>query len=222
MQRGALLGVRNLQAIRRDLASALIPMFAQGILHGLADEDDDMRAVAAEALYPVAGGLVTIVPDKIPELVENLWDALLDLGDISASGGAVMRLLSKLTKVPVPKGYLPMWLDRKAVHTQPADPMERESNEFKTGRYPDGHVFRRTCSRCVTIFASQFGIRSTGGNRVVEIIFGACISHHFLVRIRPLCSGTLERIFRNILLQLDPGALRTSKKCVVYAVGKAW
>ena len=154
MQHGALLGVCYLQAIRRDLASTLIPMFFQTILHGLADEDDDMRAVAAEALYRVANGLVAILPDKIPELVENLWDALLNLDDISASGGAVMRLLAKLTKVPVPKGYPPMWLDRKAVHTHPADRMEWESNEFKTGRSPDGHVFRRTCSLCVTIFAS--------------------------------------------------------------------
>ena len=127
-------------------------MFFRAILLGLADEDDDMRAVAAEALQPAADGVVTIAPDKIPELVENLWDALLDLDDISASGGAVMRLLAKLTKVP--KGYPPMWLDRKAVRTQPADRVEWESNEFKTGRYPDRHVCRRTCSLCVTIFGS--------------------------------------------------------------------
>ena len=49
---------------------------------------------------------------------------------------------------------------------------------------------------------------------MAEVILAASISHHFLLRIRPLCSGTLERIFRKILLQSDPGALRTSKNAL--------
>ena len=52
----------------QDLSSLLLPSLSPAILRGLRDVDDDVRAVAASALLPVAGKLHHIIPDKV-----NCW-----------------------------------------------------------------------------------------------------------------------------------------------------
>jgi TATA-binding protein-associated factor len=59
------------------------------ILHackaGLEDPDDDVRAVAAEALVPAAAALVRLNDQMLHSIVMLLWDILLDLDDLSLS-----------------------------------------------------------------------------------------------------------------------------------------
>ena len=50
-----------------------------------------MRAVAAEALLPVAGQLTTIPAASIAVLQDQLWDILLDVEELSPSTGAATR-----------------------------------------------------------------------------------------------------------------------------------
>ncbi len=57
------------------------------------DRDDDVRAVAAEALLPVAGALASGAGGVRSTLTATLWDLLLDLDDLSPSTGARMRRL---------------------------------------------------------------------------------------------------------------------------------
>lgn len=88
------------------------------ITEGLQDLDDDVRAVAAAALIPVVDGLVQLQTNKVqinsphvlpslfrgfnvevfqvPSIVNTLWDALLDLDDLTASTNSIMTLLSSL------------------------------------------------------------------------------------------------------------------------------
>lgn len=60
----------------------------------LGDRDDDVRAVAATCLLPVASQLVERLPDSLDRVLAVLWTCLRDMkDDLSSSVGAVMDLL---------------------------------------------------------------------------------------------------------------------------------
>ncbi|CAJ0832129.1 8775_t:CDS:10 [Entrophospora sp. SA101] len=62
--------------------------------------DDDVRAVAASILVPIADYFVTNSSNKIPELVNVLWDCLKDLkDDLTASTASVMDLLASTSNI---------------------------------------------------------------------------------------------------------------------------
>lgn len=52
---------------------------------GLEDPDDDVRAVAADALIPTASVVVSLSGEMLHSIVMLLWDILLDLDDLSPS-----------------------------------------------------------------------------------------------------------------------------------------
>lgn len=52
---------------------------------GLEDPDDDVRAVAADALIPTAAAIVALDGQTLHSIVMLLWDILLDLDDLSPS-----------------------------------------------------------------------------------------------------------------------------------------
>lgn len=52
---------------------------------GLEDPDDDVRAVAADALIPAAAAIVALDDQTLHSIVMLLWDILLDLDDLSPS-----------------------------------------------------------------------------------------------------------------------------------------
>ena len=58
----------------QDLSEVLLPMVGKAVLHGLQDVDDDVRAVAAGALLPVADKLHISLPGKVEERREVLYD----------------------------------------------------------------------------------------------------------------------------------------------------
>ncbi|XP_057704435.1 TATA-binding protein-associated factor 172 [Corythoichthys intestinalis] len=100
VRHGGLLGIKYALAVRQDLISILLPRLLPAITLGLQDLDDDVRAVAAAALIPVVEGLVQILPNKVPFIINTLWDALLDLDDLTASTNSIMTLLSSLLTYP--------------------------------------------------------------------------------------------------------------------------
>ncbi|XP_070771882.1 TATA-binding protein-associated factor 172 [Enoplosus armatus] len=100
VRHGGLLGIKYALAVRQDLISVLLPRVLPAITVGLQDLDDDVRAVAASALIPVVEGLVQLLPNKVPFIVNTLWDALLDLDDLTASTNSIMTLLSSLLTYP--------------------------------------------------------------------------------------------------------------------------
>uniref|UniRef100_A0A4W5R8E0 B-TFIID TATA-box binding protein associated factor 1 n=1 Tax=Hucho hucho TaxID=62062 RepID=A0A4W5R8E0_9TELE len=100
VRHGGLLGIKYGLAVRQDLISALLPRVLPAITEGLQDLDDDVRAVAAAALIPVVDGLVQLLPNKVPFIVNSLWDALLELDDLTASTNSIMTLLSSLLTYP--------------------------------------------------------------------------------------------------------------------------
>ena len=49
----------------QDLSAVFLPVLSSAILRGLQDVDDDVRAVAASALLPVAHQLHLIIPYQV-------------------------------------------------------------------------------------------------------------------------------------------------------------
>lgn len=93
---GGLLGIKYLLAVRKDLTSVLIPAVFEPVFQGLQDQNDDVSAVAAAALVPVTEDLVKTLPHQVPRVVQTLWDALLELDDLTSSTSSILMLLAAL------------------------------------------------------------------------------------------------------------------------------
>ena len=101
---GGMIGLRYLVAVRSDLlvkGSGLMDGVVEAVMKGLADFDDDVRAVSAATLIPIAKEFVTLRPAALDILMTIVWDCLSDIrDDLSASTGSVMDLLAKLCSFP--------------------------------------------------------------------------------------------------------------------------
>nr|XP_048714523.1 TATA-binding protein-associated factor 172 isoform X5 [Caretta caretta] len=100
VRHGGLLGIKYALAIRQDTINTLLPKVLPAIIEGLQDLDDDVRAVAAASLVPVVESLVHLQSQKVPFILNTLWDALLELDDLTASTNSIMILLSSLLTYP--------------------------------------------------------------------------------------------------------------------------
>ncbi|XP_075072265.1 TATA-binding protein-associated factor 172 isoform X2 [Mixophyes fleayi] len=100
VRHGGLLGIKYALAIRQDLIKTLLPKALPAIIEGLQDLDDDVRAVAAASLVPVVDSLVRLQFKQVPFILGTLWDALLELDDLTASTNSIMTLLSSLLMYP--------------------------------------------------------------------------------------------------------------------------
>ncbi|CAG2061720.1 unnamed protein product, partial [Timema podura] len=97
---GGLLGLKYLLAVREDLVRQLLPAAFPHILEGLSDPVDDVGAVAASALIPVAPNVVTELPGQVEATVQRLWDLLLDQDELAAACNSFMGLLAALLSLP--------------------------------------------------------------------------------------------------------------------------
>lgn len=101
---GGMIGLRYLVAVRTDLLikdERLMDGVVEAVMKGLADNDDDVRAVSATTLTPIAKEFVTLRQYALDNLMTIVWDCLSDLrDDLSASTGPVMDLLAKLCSFP--------------------------------------------------------------------------------------------------------------------------
>ncbi|GJJ70462.1 TATA-binding protein-associated factor [Entomortierella parvispora] len=104
VRHAGMLGLKYAVAVRQDLldndsayATDMLENVVKAVVLGLQDEDDDVRAVSASTLVPISSNFVTKLPDRIPEVVNVLWDCLAVLkDDLTASTASVMDLLAKL------------------------------------------------------------------------------------------------------------------------------
>ncbi|KAI6782191.1 helicase-like protein [Emericellopsis cladophorae] len=101
---GGMVGMRYVVAVRKDLLledSDMIDGVARAVMKGLGDMDDDVRAVSAATLIPMAKEYVAMRPDALSELIDIVWASLSNLGDdLSASTGRIMDLLATLCSFP--------------------------------------------------------------------------------------------------------------------------
>jgi len=101
---GGMIGMRYLVAVRNDLLlkdTELMDGVLTAVMRGLSDFDDDVRAVSAATLVPVAKEFVEMRPQALEGLINRVWECLSNLqDDLSASTGSVMDLLAKLCSFP--------------------------------------------------------------------------------------------------------------------------
>ena len=101
---GGMIGLRYLVAVRNDLLvkdNGLMDGVVEAVMKGLGDADDDVRAVSAATLIPIAKEFVTLRPAALDGLMAIVWECLSDLrDDLSASTGSIMDLLAKLCSFP--------------------------------------------------------------------------------------------------------------------------
>jgi TATA-binding protein-associated factor len=71
------------------------------ILEGLSDPVDDVGAVAASALIPVAAKIVSDLPNQVEVTVHRLWDLLLEQDELAAACNSFMGLLAALLSSPL-------------------------------------------------------------------------------------------------------------------------
>ncbi|XP_067042900.1 TATA-binding protein-associated factor 172-like [Acropora muricata] len=100
VRHGGLMGLKYLMAVRQDLTRDLLPLVLDPIVTALKDDDDDVRAVAASALLPVAESLVTFAPSRVQEVLVTLWDTLVELDELTASTNSIMMLLAGILSCP--------------------------------------------------------------------------------------------------------------------------
>lgn len=97
---GGMIGLRYLVAVRKDLLvkdGKLMDGILEAVMKGLGDYDDDVRAVSAATLVPMAEEFVASRTSTLGLLMNIVWDCLSNLqDDLSASTGSVMDLLAKL------------------------------------------------------------------------------------------------------------------------------
>ncbi len=90
----------------QDLIESLLPVAFPSIHKCLHDSVDDVCAVAASALLPVAAELVKILPAQAPGVVSVLWDSLNTLDDLSSACNSIMGLLAGLLAFPAARSDL--------------------------------------------------------------------------------------------------------------------
>ncbi|XP_028801250.1 TATA-binding protein-associated factor BTAF1 isoform X1 [Neltuma alba] len=96
IRHGSLLGIKYLVAVRQEMLPELLGRVLPACKFGLEDPDDDVRAVAADALIPAAAAIVALQGQTLHSIVMLLWDILLDLDDLSPSTSSVMNLLAEI------------------------------------------------------------------------------------------------------------------------------
>ncbi|XP_077236335.1 ROOT GROWTH DEFECTIVE 3 isoform X2 [Tasmannia lanceolata] len=100
IRHGSLLGIKYLVAVRQEMRQDLLAFVLPACKAGLEDPDDDVRAVAADALIPTAASVVSLNGQILHSIVMLLWDILLDLDDLSPSTSSVMNLLAEIYSQP--------------------------------------------------------------------------------------------------------------------------
>ena len=78
----------------------ILPVAYPHILDGLGDTVDDVGAVAASALIPVASRILSDLPDHVQITVQRLWDLLLEQDELAAACNSFMGLLAALLSLP--------------------------------------------------------------------------------------------------------------------------
>lgn len=217
VRHAALLGARYVLAVKEDMSEELLNLSFQSITNGLRDQDDDVRAVAAEALLPVAANVVRLMPLSVPLLVSTLWEALLDLDDISASTSSIMRLLSEVTSHPAHPDCNCLWLEPDMLKDLSDDEsFEKEKDlSMKTlsgVKASISDVLIELVPRLWPFLRhSSKGVRRAAVN-LLHTLTESFNNENLLQWARPLCSEIFSRLFRNILLETEEDILETSHR----------
>lgn len=211
VRHASLLGVRYVLAVKEDMAKELLEFAFDSIADGLQDSDDDVRAVAAEALLPVVSNVIQHMSLRVTRLVSNLWEALLDLDDICASTSSIMKLLSQISALPVPAGGNSLWLERSS-SSDDSDLNDQSKPKSETGDISIASELIELVPRLWPFFRhSSKSVRHASVN-LLETITSHFDEGMFLQWLLPIASDLFNRLYRNILLETEKDILVVSQR----------
>ncbi|KAF2449709.1 hypothetical protein P171DRAFT_427878 [Karstenula rhodostoma CBS 690.94] len=184
---GGMMGLRYLVAVRSDLLlqdDTLMDGVLNAVIKGLGDSDDDVRAISAATLIPVANEFVEMRPDRLKELINEVWACLSSLtDDLSASTGFIMDLLAKLCSFP------------KVLEAMQANAQMDESQSFHElvpRLFPFlRHTITSVRAAVLRALSTFLDIQDAGKDGWID-------------------SKALQLVFQNILLERNEGVLRLS------------
>lgn len=97
VRHGGLLGIKYMLVVREDLLQTFLPITINDILMGLFDSVDDVGAVAASTLIPIASWLPKLLNySQVSNIIKMLWDLLLDQDELTSACNSFMGLLSAI------------------------------------------------------------------------------------------------------------------------------
>lgn len=101
VRHGGLLGIKYMLVVREDLLQTFLPMTINKILAGLFDPVDDVGAVAASTLIPIAVWLPKLLTAaQVSSIVKTLWDLLQTQDELTSACNSFMGLLSAILSLP--------------------------------------------------------------------------------------------------------------------------
>lgn len=101
VRHGGVLGIKYMAVVREDQIGKLLPFVIKDILNGLLDAVDDVGAVSAAALIPIAAYLPKLLSEQqVSAIVKMLWDLLLDQDELASACNSFMGLLAAILSLP--------------------------------------------------------------------------------------------------------------------------
>ncbi|KAH8417214.1 hypothetical protein KR222_006412, partial [Zaprionus bogoriensis] len=109
VRHGGLLGLKYVFVVREELLPIYLPKSMSDILGGLLDVVDDVGAVAAATLIPVAMWLPKLLDAaQVSSIVKMLWDLLLDQDELTSACNSFMGLLAAILCLPRAASWIQM------------------------------------------------------------------------------------------------------------------
>lgn len=109
VRHGGLLGIKYMLVVREDLLQIFLPSLINDILRGLFDPVDDVGAVAACTLVPIATWLPKLLNHgDVSNIVKMLWDLLLDQDELTSACNSFMGLLAAILSLPNASTWIQM------------------------------------------------------------------------------------------------------------------
>ncbi|KAL5274579.1 hypothetical protein ACFFRR_000969 [Megaselia abdita] len=109
VRHAGLLGLKYIFVVKENLLYLLLPLTVNDILHGLFDSVEDVGAVAAATLIPVAHWLPRLLnEDQVSKIVELLWNLLLNIDELSSASKDFMTLLATILSLPNASEWIKM------------------------------------------------------------------------------------------------------------------
>lgn len=214
VRHGSLLGIKYLVAVRQEMLPELLPRVLPACIAGLEDRDDDVRAVAAEAMTPAAAAIVASGESTANAILLKLWDILLDLDDLSPSTSSVMHLLAELytQQEMAPRTSVKRVEPRLMLDLNEAIQLEDES-EDETKQMDDPSVLSTLAPRLWPFMRHNISsVRHAAISTLERILEAGKKSATGFSWLVPILGDALRLVYQNLLLEADEAIVECSKR----------
>ncbi|MCL7026697.1 hypothetical protein MKW94_014094 [Papaver nudicaule] len=213
IRHGSLLGIKYLVAVRREMLQDLLGYVLPACKAGLEDPDDDVRAVAAEALIPTAASIVSLNGETLHSIVMLLWDILLDLDDLSPSTSSVMNLLAEIYSQ---EEMIPQMKEKEAFDLNEAVQVDDQGEGIKFEENP--YMLSTLAPRLWPFMRHNITSVRYSAIRTLERLLEAGCKQNSFESVGHSCwpsfilGDTLRIVFQNLLLESKEDILKCSER----------